>query len=249
MQNLIGIGILSKPSFTITEHSHTVWEMVYYTHGTGILKIGETEILFEPGIFVCQPPGILHSETSSVGFQNIHFSIGFFKELNSSIPCFKDNASQDIANILTQIYREFHMKGKNWRNIAEALLETLNQYMISWSNLKDKNPFVERFENLILWNISNQRFVIKKAVQEIPLSMNHFRQLFKKETGKTPLEYLIHKRIDYARNLLEAQYYNYTIKEVAARAGFTDPYYFSRVFKKITGKNPSEKVLEGKKRE
>jgi AraC-like DNA-binding protein len=30
-----------------------------------------------------------------------------------------------------------------------------------------------------------------------------------------------------------------TIKEIATLAGFDDPYYFSRVFRKVTGKSPS----------
>lgn len=243
MRNLIYIGILSEPFFRINENLHSVYEIVYYTHGTGILKIGDKEFNFEPGSIICQPPGIPHSETSSKGFKNIFFSVEIFRELNDSIPCFKDNESKDLYHILNQIYREFHMKTKNWKKITDSLLDTIYQYMVAWSDKEEKNPLVERFENIIVLNISNKNFKIKNAIKDIPFTINHFRYLFKKETGKTPLDYLIEKRIESAKNLLETEHNNYTVKEISYRVGFEDPYYFSRVFKKSTGKSPTEWIL------
>jgi two-component system, response regulator YesN len=79
-------------------------------------------------------------------------------------------------------------------------------------------------------------------MSEIPLSIDHCRRLFIKETGKTPSEYLTEKRINYAKLLLETRLRNNSIsvKEIANHVGFDDPYYFSRVFKKVTGKSPTK---------
>lgn len=240
MRNLLSIGMISEPEYNFNRHQHTTWEIVYYTHGTGILKIGSTDVHFEPGDIICQPPGIPHSEHAKDGYRNIFLEVGELGDFGVVIPCFKDNANKAYY-ILLQIYNEFHIRSKNWKNIIESLLDALYQYMISWSCEKRKTFLVENFEIILVSNIANKHFKVKEAVKNVPFTTNHFRYLFKNETGRTPLDYLIEKRIDYAKHLLESRYFKFTtIKEVANRAGFDDPYYFSRVFKKITGKSPTE---------
>jgi len=65
-------------------------------------------------------------------------------------------------------------------------------------------------------------------------------KLFKKETGYTPNEYLIQKRVDHAKRLLiGAEETDWRVKDIAAMCGFKGPYYFSRIFKKRTGSAPS----------
>jgi two-component system, response regulator YesN len=111
--------------------------------------------------------------------------------------------------------------------------------LIAWSSDVKKNHMVEKFENLLLSNLSSRDFNMENALNNVALSEDHFRVLFKKETGKTPLQYLTHKRIEYAKMLLKTRNLKLLkILEVARMSGFDDPYYFSRVFKKVTGKSP-----------
>lgn len=239
MRDLISIGMIPEYIDKIAEHEHTVWEIVYYTHGMGILKIGDEEVQFEPGDIVCQPPGKPHSEYSKDGFRNIFFCVSAFDNPGIGIPRFKDTDSGDFHNILMQVYREYHIKRNNWRRIVDGLVDVLYQYMVAWRTEKRKNPLVERFEYILVSNISNKSFKLEKAFKDIPLSCDHFRKVFKKETGKTPLDYLTEKRIDYAKRLLDDRHVRFiTVKEAANLSGFDDPYYFSRVFKKVTGKSP-----------
>jgi AraC-like DNA-binding protein len=77
---------------------------------------------------------------------------------------------------------------------------------------------------------------------QLYMSKPYLRLLFKKKFGTSPLYYLITKRVDKAKYLL-----NYTgipVKEVAANCGFDNPYYFSKMFKQETGFTPSEYRLE-----
>jgi AraC-like DNA-binding protein len=69
------------------------------------------------------------------------------------------------------------------------------------------------------------------------LSPEYVNTLFKKELGITPTEYLHRRRIYTAYNLIVLQ--NYSVKEAAEEVGFCDQFYFSRIFKRITGKTPS----------
>ena len=54
----------------------------------------------------------------------------------------------------------------------------------------------------------------------------------------SPIQYVIDLRIDFASHLLQSRLY--TISEVATKSGFTDPKYFSRVFKARFGLTPKE---------
>jgi transcriptional regulator GlxA family with amidase domain len=69
----------------------------------------------------------------------------------------------------------------------------------------EENHMVEKFENLLLSNLSSRDFNIENALNNVALSEDHFRVLFKKETGKTPLQYLTNKRIEYAKMLLKTR--------------------------------------------
>ncbi|ALS23033.1 MULTISPECIES: response regulator transcription factor [Paenibacillus] len=70
-------------------------------------------------------------------------------------------------------------------------------------------------------------------------SVNYFSKWFKKSFGETFSEYLTAYRVEQAAALLRLKN-GASIKEVSFQVGFHDPNYFSRVFKKIKGKNPSE---------
>jgi two-component system response regulator YesN len=63
-------------------------------------------------------------------------------------------------------------------------------------------------------------------------------RLYRKVTGHTPTQDLIRLRIEKAKRLLVG-HPHIEIKQVAAAVGYEDPLYFSRVFKKETGVNPS----------
>ncbi len=71
------------------------------------------------------------------------------------------------------------------------------------------------------------------------ISGTYFRQIFIAKFGMSPQNYIISRRIAHAKTILESGDFN-TIREVAFSAGFNDPLYFSRVFRKTCGVSPSE---------
>ena len=70
------------------------------------------------------------------------------------------------------------------------------------------------------------------------MSEGHFIRSFKKNIGKTPVEFRIDLQIEQAKTLLVET--ELKIDIVASLSGFTDALYFSRVFKKRTGLSPSQ---------
>ncbi|MFF2481696.1 helix-turn-helix domain-containing protein [Paenibacillus sp. NPDC058071] len=70
------------------------------------------------------------------------------------------------------------------------------------------------------------------------LSKQHLIYMFKQETGFPPIEYFLRMKMQKAGQLLSLT--SLTVKEIAASVGVSDPYYFSRLFKKRMGASPTE---------
>ena len=72
----------------------------------------------------------------------------------------------------------------------------------------------------------------------LKLSPNYLSSLFKKETGTTLTNYVNNKRIEHAVYLLSST--DMQIQNIAQYCGIPDVNYFTKIFKKVMHKTPSE---------
>lgn len=79
---------------------------------------------------------------------------------------------------------------------------------------------------------------ITKVSAHINFSSTYFSRLFKKETGRSFVEYVTFVRLQRAVYLL--RHSNHTIEKIADELGFNTPNYFSNIFKKYTDFCPSD---------
>lgn len=84
----------------------------------------------------------------------------------------------------------------------------------------------------------DKNITLKILAKYLNISPNYLSYLYKKETGGNFIDYLTTLRVDYAKTLLKST--NYCIDEISTKVGFADIYYFSKVFKKITGYPPAQ---------
>jgi two-component system response regulator YesN len=79
---------------------------------------------------------------------------------------------------------------------------------------------------------------LNEVASRVSLSPSHFSTVFSQETGQTFKEYLTEVRIQRAKELLRST----TLKsfEISYQIGYSDPHYFSYVFRKHTGLSPKE---------
>ena len=73
---------------------------------------------------------------------------------------------------------------------------------------------------------------------QVNISPYYFSKIFKDETGENFIEYLTRVRIERAKELLVDA--NISVKEAGIQSGYSDPNYFSRIFKKQMDMTPSE---------
>lgn len=128
--------------------------------------------------------------------------------------------------------------------VLSALGNLLTAYAaISTDGDKSFSPTVGIVVEMIEKNVSDKGFCLETEIKKLPLNYDYIRKLFKKETGATPREYLLKQRMEIAANLLTGgaanKYSEYTVSQIAEVCGFSEPLYFSRVFKKYYGVAPS----------
>lgn len=161
-------------------------------------------------------------------------------EFSAASPAFRLSDTAAAIGLLRQLYRatgttfadEIKMTGLLYQLFS--LLVTDNDKSAGRaqndSYLKSALKFIEH-------NYSSMISVADIA-HSAGISRSHLYRIFVRELGTTPNEYLTRYRVDIARQLLS--HHNVNVSEAAYSSGFSDPLYFSRVFKKLTGVAPSK---------
>ena len=83
-----------------------------------------------------------------------------------------------------------------------------------------------------------EKITLSQAAAALNVSQGHLSSTFKKQMGKNFSDYVTEMKIEKARELIES--YQYMMYEISDMLGFDTQYYFSAVFKKITGHTPKE---------
>jgi len=116
------------------------------------------------------------------------------------------------------------------------ILKTATDYVSDSENSRYKKIVNDIIENINenYASVSNVNDIIK----DLYISASYAQSLFKKYTGKTISDYVIEKRMESAKSLLEDPYIK--VYEVAELVGYKSKAHFSEIFKKYTGVTPKE---------
>ena len=126
-----------------------------------------------------------------------------------------------LLNYCMRFYeRQFITRGKTNRDVLTRFENLLDEYFESTLAEQDGLPTVKYFAD------------------KLCLSSNYFGDMFKKETGKSPQEYIQEKVIELAKERISGT--ADTVSQIAYSLGFRYPQHFCRLFKKRVGYTPSE---------
>jgi AraC-like DNA-binding protein len=89
----------------------------------------------------------------------------------------------------------------------------------------------------IVRQASGQPLTLAAVAQSVHVSPNYLTSLFRQVAGKSLGRVILEERMVRAEGLLRQP--DLSIKEIAARLGFSDTYTFSRAFKTHSGRSPT----------
>ena len=121
--------------------------------------------------------------------------------------------------------------------IRENAGNTKNTKMGNYSRSKHADEIVAKIITMLQKNLYSS-INLSEIAQELFFSKTYIKNLFKKETGTTIIQYYINLKIEEAKKLISQNKFTFT--EIAYRLNFNSVHYFSRLFKLHTSQTPSE---------
>lgn len=102
---------------------------------------------------------------------------------------------------------------------------------------RPEHSLISRIEQYIIDNVT-QDLSLKVLSHKFSLNHSYLGKLFKEETGQYFSDYIHHLRLERTKKLLTESHLK--VSEIGKHVGFSDPNYFFRKFKQLTGHSPSE---------
>jgi AraC family transcriptional regulator, transcriptional activator of pobA len=163
--------------------------------------------------------------------------------LNSQVISF-DTDARERVKILFEILNKI-LHSENDKKDAEIILAHLNSLLTEFNNAYFKSAAKGKLENnklskyiefkiAVETNLTAQQ-PIHAIADNLSITTNHLYNIVKEFAGVSPKEFITNRLMLEAKRKL---FYSETsVKELAYELGFSDPDYFSKLFKKTTGKS------------
>lgn len=150
------------------------------------------------------------------------------------------NAWQSLLPSVTTLLNLQHQRWQRHNAVLAATL--LQQLLAQLPQMADQAQHHHGFDLLALERFmqdnSHRDLDLEDLATVAGLSRYHFAKKFKAVTGTSPMRYFSELKIKLACRQLDTS--TATVRSIAQSLGFDDPYYFSRLFKKVMGVAPSD---------
>ena len=218
-------------------HCHDYWEILYYIQGEGYLYTPDKNFVFSPGTIIIVPPGVLHGSVSKNIFKNIciggDFEHFFSFDETHCIP----RGNEEARTLAAMIYNNRSYEDSYLSSLCQSYCYCLLKNIHHQSRLA---AVINQIVMDITDNALDPDFDLSNTISRQNYAKDYIRNEFKAATGKTPTEFLIGIRMQHAAALLNIYQHSISISEIAEKCGYNDPIYFSRLFKRYTGKSPRQ---------
>lgn len=226
------------------EHCHELWEILVNIDGTGTAVIDGADFPFRPGTIFCIRPGVMHSKHSESGFLDGSILVRdfCFESEPENVLAFEDDERQSFYSLfrLTHEYPADPGTDVYAERFLRNILDAMQNLLCHWKDQTCKNSEVLRVRKILADHVNDSDFDINAVIRSTSYSPNHFRKLFREQCGYSPLQYYNRLKVQMAKEQILHYKAFLSMDEISRRCGFTDPFYFSRVFKKITGLSPMQ---------
>jgi AraC-like DNA-binding protein len=234
--------------------------LIYCINGTGTIQIGDNLFDIKPNSYF-----VIHSQKAHTYWASDDFpwSIYWLHFGGEKSNCFEEFFCKIIPiehsvhsriddritlfnELLTALESGFSKENINYANLCLNSLLASFFYIETFRAVKgfqSSNP-IDKAIIYMQKNI-NKPLTINEISNHVKLSGSHLSKIFRNRTGTSPLDYFINLKMQEAIRLLTNQ--SFKIKEVAYKLGYSDPYYFTRIFTKHIGSSPASFVKMSKR--
>ena len=234
----------TQPCAEIAPHKILYHELTLVLNGELEYGVNGEKILLRAGDAVYIPPEQMRNRKPAEGVDYVSFN---FSAQKACFPVFYlQNCAEEVVRTLVRaldciFLRTINLQDPRFSSIVESLILQLQaEYSASTEHRVSK-----AVKQYIKTHLS-EKITLEDLGKQVFLSPNYCERIFKQETGSSIVDYILEKRIEYAKNLLWDQ--SIKLSLVAKTVGCHDYGYFCRIFKKRTGYSPLQyrKQTQGK---
>lgn len=212
---------------------------IYPISGTANIHFGDNVYLAKPGTLIHGCPGqrLSFNVLDDIPFEHINLYYDCFHNIQLDMKL--DNYQQIIPLLIeaTQIPRKNTLRAIfRKEQLMDQILDLTFQGAIG-KKVRTNQHLITEIEDYIHNNFE-KKITLKSLSDYAGKTPQQLSYLFHQYTGMRPIDYLIRCRIEHALLLLKED--AYSIQEISNMVGYSDPLYFSRLFKKHIGYPPSK---------
>lgn len=221
----------------VQHHTHDALELVYYVDGTGRSTVGKKTFDVRRNSFTITPNGICHDQENLTDMVSICVGLS-----QSGLEVYEGgwfDAGGGLGKILRALMQEMKTRQPGHDLICQGLLLEIAGLVHRIALENTAPPRKEALVDKAIAIIQHREGALSVAelADQLYVSKDYLRHLFHDFANQSPIQHIIHARIEKARDLLSRR--DLSIQEIASQCGFESVYYFSRLFRKVTGFPPS----------
>jgi AraC-like DNA-binding protein len=226
--------------------------LIYCLSGKGTLHLGKAVFPIEPGHVLLIPPHTPHryeaDEQDPWSIFWIHFSgtgaadclAGLGVTADHPLLYVPDRALMQTLFENTYACLNYHYTEAGLLAMSGELLRLIGQIKLHGRSRREQQQAA--YDRILSTVDFMQRHLdmplsLAEMADRAGQSVSYYCRLFKQRTGQAPMNYFLQLKVRKACELLDHTRLN--VKEIALELGYDDPYYFSRLFKKIQGCSPA----------
>ena len=243
------------PTWVISEATINFTDITYIIKGSAEYTVNATTYTVSAGDLLCIPKGSVRSavvipddlmECYCVNGQVFSLS---GKEITLPFPVVTHvGMHQDVISLYRDLNAEWLLRDPGHKMKVRAIcLMVLQRYfqLIIYKN--DTSTVDRRIKRVLRYIIDHyyEPLTVQSMADLVGLSAVYFGNFFQQETGMSFRQYLTSIRLNHADDMLNCGEYN--VNEVSDACGFSDIFYFSKVFKESRGVPPSKVIRSGRK--
>ena len=216
-------------------HQHESWELCLCLEGESRILFAESVLPVSAGSLVITPPDTLHALAGHARFLVLHLAQA---TLSFRYPyLLQDDENHSIRRAMEDALWHFDRAEASREPLLSAYGQLLVQHVSTRRPAAPQSQLVEDIARNIMQNYANPNYELDETLHSAPYCYDYLCRLFRQELHTTPHKYLTDLRLQAAADALRMSPGS-SISEIARLCGYSDPLYFSRMFKKRFGVSP-----------
>lgn len=247
MVNCAGMISADFPFTTDNAEGRKDIYLIYVAEGEIEITLPEGNKTVSAGNVIFFPPNrryqYRHQSQKALRYYWVHFTGSyaerFLRECGfSPLPCVKTTERENhITARFRSLFDVYEKKSPlQDHQLACALEQLLLSIALSLENQRKENGLEKSLR--YLHSEYHTEIRIPDLAKMENLSHSRYITLFREQTGLSPTAYLIHLRMRIAREFLQNT--DMSIGQISLMVGYSDPHFFSKLFKKYVGISPKQ---------